>query len=338
MAEPTPATQLLDMLYGYRTVQVLYAAAVLGIADQLRDGPRSSDELSAASGAHAPSLRRLLRALSSLGVLVEAEDGRFALTPMGALLCSDAPGSLRAAVLFFGGRRHWTAWAQLFESVKTGNTAFPLRSADKFAEMAARDPTGAAVFNEAMEALTGPVQASVIEAYDFSKARIVVDVGGGYGSLLASILKANPKVRGVLFDIAPVIEAARGRIEAAHLTERCDSVAGDAFDAVPAGGDIYVLKWVLHDWDDELSIRILANCRCAMRADARLLIVERVLPSRSGPEAASAFLSDLNMLLLSGGVERTEEQYRALLAAAGFELRRVVPIASPHHLLEASPT
>jgi len=326
------------MLHGYRAVQVLYAAAVLGIPDQLRAGPRGSDELSAASAAHAPSLRRLLRALASLGVLVEAEDNRFALTPMGELLCSDVPGSLRAAVLLYGGRRQWTAWAQLFESVKTGKTAFPLRSADKFAEMAARDPAGAAVFNEAMEALTGPVQASVTAAYDFSQARTVVDVGGGYGSLLASILTANPTLRGVLFEIAPVIEAARGRLAAARLSERCDLVAGDAFDAVPAGGDIYVIKWVLHDWDDELSIRILANCRRAMQADARLLIVERVLPARAAADAASAFLSDLNMLLLSGGVERTEPEYRALLAAAGFALRRVVPIAAPHHLLEAAPT
>jgi len=338
MGEPTPATKLLEMLHGYRAVQALYVGAQLGIPELLREVPKRSDELASATGAHAGSLRRLMRALASLGVLVEMDDGRFALTTMGEQLRSDAPGSLRPAVLFYGGRRHWTAWSQLLESVKTGRTAFGIRSADKFSEMAARDPGGAAVFNEAMDALTTQLSATIAERYDFSAARLVVDVGGGYGALLGRILTANPRLHGILFDIEAVIEQARQRIDAARLASRCDVVAGDAFDAVPSGGDVYILKWILHDWDDDSSVRILTNCRRAMSPDAKLLIVERVLPrhAEAATEAANAFLSDLNMLLLSGGGERTEEEYRVLLAAADLQLRRAVGIGASQFLLEAS--
>jgi len=339
MAEPTPATTLLEMLHGYRAVQALYAAAQLGLADLLREGPRDAESLAQAARADARSLLRLLRALAGLGVLTQSADGRFTLTPLGELLRSDVPGSLRAAVLFYGGRRHWTAWAQLLDSVRSGKAAFAAASAGKFAEMASRDPAAAAMFNEAMAAMTGPLSESIGESFDFSGARLVVDVGGGYGALLASILTRHPHVRGVLFDIAPVVEQARSRIAAANLAQRCEIVAGDAFTAVPVGGDVYVLKWILHDWDDERCRTILTNCRRAMRADSRLLVIERVLPPRAvaTPAAASAYLSDLNMMLVGGAAERTEQGYRSLLAEADLELRRVVPIAGAQHLLEATP-
>ncbi len=334
-----PSTKLLEMLDGYRVVQALYVAAQLGIADLLKDGPKHSEELARTTGAHARSLHRLLRALASLDVLEERHDGRFTLTPVGDYLRSDVPGSLRAAVIFYGGRRHWTAWGQLLDSVKSGSTAFGAPSPSAFLEMAARDPESARIFNEAMAALTGPVNASVIAAYDFSSTGTLVDVGGGYGALLGGILVANPRLRGVLFDIPPVIEGARHRIAAAGLAGRCELIAGNAFEAIPGGGDAYILKWILHDWNDELSITILTNCRAAMRDDGKLLLVERVVPQRAEPtpDAANRFLSDLNMLLLSGGCERTEDEYRVLLAAAGFDLRRIVHTTTPHWVIEATP-
>jgi len=339
-SEATPSTKLLQMLEGYRVVQALYVAAQLGIADQLESGPRHSEDVARATGTHARSLHRLLRALASLDIVEEHPDGRFSLTPVGEQLRSDAPGSLRAAVIFFGGRRHWTAWGQLLDSVKSGETVFGSRSHDAFLRMAALDPEGARVFNEAMVALTGPVNASVATAYDFSRIGTLVDVGGGYGALLSGILAANPRLRGILFDIPPVIEGARGRIEAAGLAGRCEVIAGDVFEAVPGGGDAYILKWIIHDWSDELSITILKNCGAAMRNDGKLLLVERVLPQRAEASAdtVSKFLSDLNMLLLAGGCERTEEEYRALLAAAGFELTRIVPTATPQCIIEATPS
>lgn len=337
-SDAAPTTRLLEMLDGYRVVQALYAAAQIGIADLLGDEPQSSEALARASGTHAPSLRRLLRALASLDVLVEQRDGRFALTALGAQLRSDVPGSLRAAVLFYGGRRHWTAWGGLHECIRSGSTAFSARSPTAFADMAARDPAAAAAFNEAMDALTGAVNASVVAAYDFSRFATLVDVGGGYGALLAGILRATPRLRGTLFEIPPVLEGARERIAAAGLAERCEVVAGDAFAAVPGGGDAYILKWILHDWDDASSTTLLTNCRAAMGAGGTLLIVERVIAERATPAAgATAFLSDLNMLLLTGGRERTEAEYRALLAAAGFALVRIVPTGTPHCIIEAVP-
>lgn len=339
MTSEAPSLRLLEMLDGYRAVQALYVAAQLGIADRLADGPKRSDQLSSAIGAHERALHRLLRALTSLDVLQEKDDGAFALTEIGNLLRSDVSNSLRSAILLYGGRRHWTAWGQLLDSVKSGSTAFAGRSSGAFLEMAARDPEGARVLNEAMAALTAAVQEGVIGNCDFSGTRTLVDVGGGYGSLLVAILLANPDLHGVLFDIPPVVEVARQRIAAAGLSERCQAVAGDAFEAVPSGADAYILKWVLHDWSDELCLAILANCRRAMGDEGKLLLVERVLPKRAEaiPGAANKFLSDLNMLLLSGGCERTEGEYRALLAAAGFEMRRIIDTATPHCIIEAAP-
>lgn len=336
--EPTPSATLLEMLNSYRVLPALYVAAELGIPDLLKDGPQRSDELSRATGADARSLQRLLRALASLNVLEELADGRFTLTPIGEQLRGDVPGSLRAAVIFYGGRRHWTAWGSLLESVKSGNTVFGARTTSSFFEMASRDPAGAKIFNEAMAALTGPVNAGVVASYDFSGVGTLVDVGGGYGALLTSILLANPHVRGMLFDIPPVIEGARGRIAAAGLAQRCQLVDGDVFVAVPRGGDAYILKWIIHDWDDELSIAILSNCRKAMHDDGTLLLVERVIPQRVKPSAdtASKLLADLNMLLLTGGCERTEVEYRALLGAAGFALKRIVPTGTPISIIEAT--
>ena len=334
----TPAATLLHLMTGYRAMQALYVAARLGIADLLKDGARGSEELARATGADARALRRLLRALVSLGVFAEDADGRFAPSELGALLRSDVPGSLRAAAIFFGDERNWHAWGKLERSVMSGEPVRGPRGTQVFLEESARDPEGAALFNAAMTSLTSAFDAAVTAAYDFSRLGTLVDVGGGQGALISSILAANPALRGILFDIPPVIESARGRIGEAGLAGRCELVAGDFFASVPAGGDAYVLKWVIHDWDDEHSVAILGSCRRAMARDGRLLLVERVVPERidQSADTQGIVLGDLNMLLWTGGRERTAAEYRALLASGGFTLARIVPTATQLSIIEGA--
>jgi len=334
----TPAATLLHLMTGYRAMQALYVAARLGIADLLKDGARGSEELARATGADARALHRLLRALASLGVFGEDADGRFAPSELGALLRSDVPGSLRAAAIFFGDERNWHAWGKLERSVMSGEPVRGPRGTQVFLEESARDPEGAALFNAAMTSLTSAFDAAVTAAYDFSRLGTLVDVGGGQGALISSILAANPALRGILFDIPPVIESARGRIVEAGLAGRCELVAGDFFASVPAGGDAYVLKWVIHDWDDEHSVAILGSCRRAMARDGRLLLVERVVPERvdQSADTQGIVLGDLNMLLWTGGRERTAAEYRALLASGGFTLARIVPTATQLSIIEGA--
>ena len=335
---PAPALTLIDLLNGYRVTQALYVAARLGVADRLADGPQGSEELAHMTGAHPGALRRLLRALASFGVFAEEADGRFALTEVGALLRDNVPGSLRAGVIFYGDRRHWGAWAKLEQSVTSGETVWGPRAASAFFEMNTKDPEGAAIFNAAMTSFTSAFDAAVVAAYDFSRLATLIDVGGGHGALISSILRANPGLRGILFDIPPVIEGARTRIAAAGLADRLGVVAGDVFASVPSGGDAYLLKWIIHDWDDEHSLTILRNCHRAMKPDARLLLVERVVPERIDPSAdtQSTLLADLNMLVLAGGHERTAAEYRTLLGAAGFALARILPATTRLSVIEAT--
>ena len=334
----TPAATLLHLMTGYRAMQALYVAARLGIADLLKDGARGSEELARATGADARALHRLLRALASLGVFGEDADGRFTPSELGALLRSDVPGSLRAAAIFFGDERNWHAWGKLERSVMSGEPVRGPRGTQVFLEESARDPEGAALFNAAMTSLTSAFDAAVTAAYDFSRLGTLVDVGGGQGALISSILAANPALRGILFDIPPVIENARGRIAEAGLAGRCELVAGDFFASVPVGGDAYVLKWVIHDWDDERSVAILRNCHRAMARDGRLLLVERVVPERidQSADTQGIVLGDLNMLLWTGGRERTAAEYRALLASGGFTLARIVPTATQLSIIEGA--
>ncbi len=334
------AATLLGAIMGYRMTQAVYVAAMLGIADLLEDGPQSSEALARSVGAPADTVHRVLRALASIGIFEETADGHFAPTPAGALLRSSAPDSLRAAAIFFGDHRHWEQWGHLIDSVKSGVPARGTFSDDAFAQRALKDPEGMAIFNSAMSALTAPVHAGVLAAYDFSAVKTLVDVGGGHGALIAAILTANSEIRGILFDIPAVIEGARTRIEAAGLSSRCRLEAGDFFKEVPSGADTYMLKWVIHDWDDERSLLILKNCRAAMSEGNRLLLIERVLPQRAQPTPSAVlapFFADLNMLVLTSGRERTEEEYRRLLGAAGFKVTRNVPTPPPfpHGIIEA---
>ena len=330
-----PERALMRLLSGAWVAQAIFVAAKLGIADLLREGPRSAADLAAAAGAHAPSLHRVLRALAGIGIFAADAQGRFALTPMAEPLRSDAPGSLRAYAVMNGERWVWRSWGEIEHSVRTGRPAFEHVFGAPLFEYYAAHPEAGRVSSDALRALSAADDAAILAAYDFPAGGTVVDVGGGQGSLLAAVLAARPGLRGVLLDRPPVVEMARGRLEAAGVAGRCDLVAGDFFAAVPAGGDVYLLKKVLHDWGDEDARAILARCRAAMPDTGRLLVAEPVVPEGNRPSEAKWL--DLLMLVYAGGRERTEAEHRELLASAGFAPGRVLPTASGVSLIEAQP-
>jgi hypothetical protein len=330
-----PPEALLRMIAGFWLARALYLAARLGIADLLKDGPRNSEKLALATGMHAPSLCRLLRALASVGVFAEDEEGRFVLTPLAATLRSDVPGSLRAFVIAELDEDHHAAWGEVLGSVKTGEVAFDRRFGMNVWQYRARHPEKGRLFDAAMTSFSAVVDAAIVASYDFAAIGNIVDVGGGNGSLIAAILQAHPAMQGVLFDLPQVTSGARERIESAGLTARCDVVAGDFFAAVPGGGDAYLLKWIIHDWDDERSVILLKNCRRAMARDGKLLLVEAIIASDNAPSFHKCM--DLNMLVMTGGRERTAAEYQFLLAAAGFRLTRIIPTALEMRVIEGVP-
>jgi len=321
-----PPMELYRLATAHYLSQAVYVAAKLGIADHLADGPQGHDTLAKATRTHGPSLRRVLRLLAAAGVLAEREDGRFELTDVGACL-KTGPGSFRAAAQLFGGPMVWTSWGDLLTTVRTGETALHrVLKADSF-EYLADHPEEAAVFDEAMGSFTAMTSIALAAAYDFSSMRKVVDVGGGQGALLAGILRANPKLHGVVFDLPRLAEGARREIAAAGLADRCEFVGGDFFETVPAGADAYLLKHVIHDWGDAKATRILRTCRGAMGPETKLLIVEGVYPPRidGSPESQGAARNDVNMMVCTGGRQRSEAEFRELYEAAGLRLLRIVP-------------
>jgi hypothetical protein len=317
--------------------QALSVAAQLGLPDLLASGPKTSAHLAQATGVHAPSLHRLLRALVTLEIVQKRADGDFALLPMGTLLRSDAATSLCAWALLVG-RYQWQAWGHLLDSVKTGESARQLLADTAGDWHLEQHLELAAVFNQAMVELTRFIAPAMVQAYDFAGLRRIIDVGGGYGALLVVILTANPEACGVLFDVPDAIEQGRQYLERAALAHRCECVAGDFFKAIPSGGDAYVLKWILHNWHDEQSTLILDNCRRAMPAGAKLLLVERIMPERLGVFAVDQAYArgDLNMLLANATKERTEAEFRVLLASAGFRLTKIVPVWGDLSIMEAT--
>jgi hypothetical protein len=328
----TPAGALLQLMTGFWTTQAIYVAAKLGIADLLTGGSRSAVELAVETGADASSLYRLLRALASVGVLTEDEDATFALTPMGDCLRTGVPGSLRARAIC-GGEEWYRAWGDLLHSVKTGEVAFEHTFGLPFFSYLDRHADAATVFNAAMSGSTIEVAHAVAAAYDFGDAATIIDIGGGHGTLLGTILQANPHARGVLFDAPAVAASAQQSLAAAGLAARCTVAGGDFFATVPDGGDVYLLSFIIHDWDDERSIAILKNCRRAVGETGKLLLVEQVLPPRN--VQSLSVLYDLHMMVLLGGHERTGAEYRALLSASGFALTRVIATQSPRSIIEA---
>jgi SAM-dependent methyltransferase len=332
---PPPHAVLIQMAGALVLSRALYAAAELGVADHLADGPRSADALAGAVGAHAPSLHRLLRTLASVGVFTEDAEHHFALTPLGAALRSDAPGAGRSSIRTFGGPMMWTSFGEFLHAVRTGEPGADRALGQPIFGYLSQRPEEAALFGETMLGYHGAEPPAVAAAYDFAGVGTLVDVGGGIGTLLATVLQANPGMRGVLLEMSHVTEAARTRLAAAGLGDRCTVEAGDFFAAVPPGGDAYVLSHVIHDWDEARCRTILANCRRAMGPGGRLLLVEAVLPPGDTPHPGK--MLDLVMLTLTGGRERTEAEYAALLASAGFTLTRVVPTASQASVIEAVP-
>jgi SAM-dependent methyltransferase len=325
--DSSPRLQLFRLVTGHYVSQALYVAARLGIADQLAHGPRSAADVAQATGTHSASLDRLLRLLASAGVLAVSNDGQFSLTPIGECLRTGVEGSSHAVALLFAGPM-MRSWNELLHSVQTGEVAFERAFGMKPFEYMARHADEAAVFNDAMTSVSSHTAKGVPVAYDFSGFDTVVDAGGGHGVLLAGILKANPKLKGILFELPHVAEGARKHVAALGLSERCQVVAGDFFESVPTGADAYILKSVIHDWNNERSVKILQNCHRAMRPSGKLLLVELVLPSRVDQSLRSLIGtgSDVNMLVNAGGRERTDSDFAELFKAAGFKLTRIVPI------------
>jgi hypothetical protein len=334
-----PGILLYQMAIGHYVSRALHLAAKLGIADLLAAGPLPAAELAAKTDTDAAALRRVLRLLASVGVFTEGEDGAFALSPQGELLRSEVPGSARALVLLFAGIGIQDSWKELEYCVRTGQPAFRKHSpdGDAFSHL---DAEAAKIFDAAMATFAPQTASAIAAAYDFSKLGTVVDVGGGNGALLVGILGANPGLRGIVFDRPQAADGAKSRIVEAGLAARCQVVAGDFFASVPEGADAYLVKHVIHDWDDEKAVAILRNCRRAMGAGARLLIAEGVYPPRidASLESRGAAANDVNMLVVSGGRQRSEEEFRSLYDAAGFALTRIVPTQNPMIcLIEGAP-
>jgi hypothetical protein len=342
MPEPSPAAvsaRMIQLSIGGFLAQAVHAAACFGIADELAAGPCTVEELATAVGADGSALYRLMRALATAEVFAELDGRRFALTPLGELFRSDVPGSMRNWALAIGRPLYRDAWTRLPNSVRTGRSAFETLHGRTLFEYFRDHSEDARVFDAMMAASAGGLIAPVVGAYDFDQVATIVDVGGGRGALLSAILTANPRMRGVLFDLPHVIAGAGPLLAASGLDDRCRCVSGDFFDSVPSGGDVYLLSHVIHDWDDDRATRILANCRSAMGDAGRVLLAEWMLSDELGGEdSALAAWTDLTMLVMTpGGRQRTQTDFDLLLGRAGLRLSRIISTESACSLLEAVP-
>ncbi len=337
MNEPDerPAAALRRLIDGYQVTQAIHVAVTLGIADLLAGGPRGVEDLAEASRSHAPSLYRLLRALASVGIFHEEDHRRFSLTPFGGHLRADAPESLAGWAGLVGRPYYWQAWSELLHGIRTGENAFRHTHGVGVWEYRAHHPEEGAIFDRAMTSTSRQTDRAVVEAFDFGRFRTVVDVGGGHGAFLAAVLVAHPEMTGVLFDQPHVVARAGGLLEAAGVSDRCRIVGGSFFEQVPEGGDAYLLKEIIHDWEDEEAVALLRVCRRVVPPAGRVLLVERDL---GGPNAdPGPKFADLNMLVSPGGRERTVEEYAALFQAAGFRLSGTTTTPSVMQVLEGAP-
>lgn len=341
MAAParSPAAEtatLSHLITGFRNTQLVYVAAKLGLADRLhREGAQNATALAKSVGAEPQALYRLLRALASLGLLAELSDGCFALTRLGAKLRTGVPGSLHSLAVLYGEDWYWRVYGRMLRSVETGASAFDDVHGQKLFDHLRDHPAHAAQFQAAMTACSEQEAAAIIEAYEFDGFDSLADIGGGEGALVAALLRAHPALRALVFDLDSATGGARQLVDAADPTRRATCMTGDFFAGIPAGYDLYLLKSVLHNWNDKDAACILRNCRAAMGPKSRLLVIERVVPQSGQPSDAKLF--DINMLVVMGGQERTAPEYRALLQAAGLELARVIPTASSLSVIEALP-
>ena len=327
-----PEAFLTQLAFGAMMTQALYVAARLGVADLLATKPQTVGELAAATKTHERSLYRLLRSLASAGIFQEIEPKVFAHTPYSEPLRSDAPGSIRNGAIFMGEEWHWRVWSGMLYSVQTGKPAWGHVHGAEVFDYLAENPRQAEIFNNAMTDMSVVTAPAIVEAYDFSGIETLTDIAGGHGYLLAQVLRANPTMKGILFDVPPVIAGAGALLEKEGVGERIEKVSGDFFAAVPKNADAYMMKHIIHDWDDERATKILQNIREAMAEDGKVLIIEVVVPEGNEPHYSK--LLDLEMLVSPGGVERTAREYGELLAAAGLRLTRIIQTKSPFSIIE----
>jgi hypothetical protein len=330
-----PPVAMIELILAGWTSQAIEAAAELGIADALADGPLTADDLAARIGADADAVGRLLRALVSRGVFRRHSDSTYGLNRLADTLRSDAPTSMAGAALFYGSAQHREHWSSLTEAVRSGKATIPILRGKGIFEYLDDEPELAKLFNDAMTSISGLAESAVVAAFDFDACPVVVDVGGGHGRLLAAILTAAPSARGVLYELPEVAAGAPELMTTLGVAERVCIETGSFFESIPRGGSVYVLKHVIHDWPDDEAVRILGNLRAASDANTTVLLVETVIP-----EDDREFIgkwADLEMLLGADGRERTAAEYRALLGRSGFEMTRVVPTASPFSLVMAKP-
>lgn len=330
----SPAPALFQIATGYWLSQAVYVAAKLGVADLLRDGPKSCNWLAATIGVDQQALSRLMRALSDAGVFAHRKDDCFALSTLGQTLQSDFPGSLRRCVITLG-EIHYQAWGSLLHSVQTGSPAFNHALGFGLFEYLGRNPESAATFNQGMSDLSSMLAYAVLMSYDFSGIASIVDVGGGQGKFLRRILEVYPEMTGTVFDLPSTVATAKEYHNDGQSRGRCSLFGGDFLKDVPVRADAYTLCGVIHDWDDDRSVRILRNCRRAMAQNGRVLLVETVVPDTH----ADCFskLLDLNMLVMTGGRERTKAEFSALFDAAGYRLTKIFPTLAPQSVIEGRP-
>ncbi len=341
MSEPVsvnmpPVAYVSQLISDLEFTTAILVAVKLGIADLLKDGPRTIIDLAKATGSHSRSLYRMMRALASRGMFSEGADRRFSLTSLASPLLADAPDSVRTWALWIGSEVNLRTWADLSYSVRTGQPAFEHMYGKALFDYLGEQPEMAKIYNNLMTSGVSGDGAAIANGHDFSSYRKIVDIGGGHGAQLAYILERYTGLYGVLFDAPPVIAGVKGAIVEYIAQGRAEKVAGNFFEAVPNGGDVYMLRQVIHDWDDEQAAAILRNCRRAMAENGKILIVEEVIPP--GNEPSSGKFTDLNMLLYVGGLERTETEYRDLLQQAGLVLARTITTASSFSIMEAVPS
>lgn len=333
-AAPNPMQQVMQVASGYIASSALYVVAELGLADHMVNGPRSAAELAEATGANANAVHRVLRLLASLGIFEQQGGETYGLNDAARLLCTDAPGSLRGSTRFLPDPLHFRVYADMLHSVRTGQPAVEKALGMPVFEYLEQNPEYSEIFNEAMTATSVPAANAAIEAYDFKRYKTIIDVGGGHGEVLMSILRACPDSRGIVADLGHVVEGAVGRIAAAGQSDRCQTAACDFFESVPGGGDLYLMKYIIHDWDDERAATILRNIGKAI-GDGKGIVVllEMVVPE--GPVPHISKVIDLEMLAMPGGRERTAKEYEELFDSSGFELTRIYPTDSYFSVIEA---
>jgi hypothetical protein len=312
------------MVSGYWLSQSIYVAAKLGIADLLQHGPQSCQELANQTDSNVSALYRLLRALASVGVFRETETQVFTLTPLAEHLCSDHPLSVKATAIMLGETPHYQAWGQALYSVKTGKPAFDHHFGMGVFEYFKSHPEDAEIFEQSMNSFSLSEEKAILSVYDFSDLKTLVDVGGGYGEMLGTFLQQYPDHLGILFDEEYVITHCQPTLEKHGIVNRCQAVSGNFFESIPPGGDAYLLKHIIHDWDDERAIKILKNCCNVLDNHSKVLVMEMVVPDGNVP--SSSKMLDLNMLVMCpGGKERTKEEFEDLFTKAGLKLNRIIP-------------